>query len=380
MEELTFKGQSFLMKEAAPNIGRFVLHPMEAAVNPENLHLFGPEEVAAKAREEAAKESSGSFLTDGLLGLTKKVAPATKETINNVKGGIKGSLERFDTSVGSALAGKNPDSIRGKFWSAKVQHHVGDIANSNDKFLREGRRPSALAPMANTLKVGTPLLAAAYVGEKLYPANQNQQMTGQNSNQAPYDNNFPKQAEEVFDPHLAGELDKVASMQKIAELEETISKYASQLEEIEMEKVAVEKRLKETEKEKDYFSKEANEAKSNLMEKEAEFEELRLRTIAQKRSKVAVDLAEQLLTVGFIKQAELSGMMDDLMECDESTIKRYHNLVKTAKTQEESLESLAILGEYKGNEKLAGTTKDLAAMGLSKSGQSIADAVRDLTK
>jgi hypothetical protein len=87
-----------------------------------------------------------------------------------------------------------------------------------------------------------------------------------------------------------------------------------------------------------------------------------------------------MLSCGFIKQAELDNMIDDLMESDESTIKRYHNLVKTAKTQEESLESLAILGEYKGNEKLANSNKDYAPLGLSKRGQSIGDAVRDLLK
>lgn len=411
MEEQSFRGQSFLEKEAAPNfegivnslksigrkvhpsgavnaveqavkpgIGKFVLNPEDSAVNAENLHLFSPEEVKQEYRNEAAKESSGSFLTDGILGLTKKVAPKTTEPINNTKATFKQGIENVDTKMGQFIAGKNPDSLWGKLWSTPVQRHIGNIEENGttSRALREDRRPSFLAPMTNTLKVGTPLLAAAYVGEKLYPGGEGQQPTVQNSNQAPYENNIPKQANEIFDTDLVNDLDKIASIQKIAELEENLSKYASQLEEVSMEKTAVEKRLRETEEEKAYFEKRASEIQGDLMEKEAEFEELRLRTIAQKRSKIAVDLAEQLLGCGFIKQAELANMTDDLMECDESTIKRYHNLVKTAKTQEESLESLAILGEYKSNEKLAGSNKDYAPLGLSKSGQSIGDAVRDL--
>lgn len=124
MEEQSFRGQSFLEKEAAPNfegivnslksigskvhpsgavnaveqavkpgIGKFVLNPADSTVNPENLHLFNRDEVVNEARNEAAKESSGSFLTDGLLGLTKKVAPKTKEPINNAKATFKQGIE-----------------------------------------------------------------------------------------------------------------------------------------------------------------------------------------------------------------------------------------------------------------------------------------------
>lgn len=415
MEQQSFKGQSFLEKKAfnmesfanslktigrrvhpsgpvnvvknavQPGMGKFVLTPQESAINPENLHLFNPEEVNHEARNEAAKESSGSFLTDGILGLTKKVAPKTKEPINNAKASFKQGVENIDTKMGSLIAGKNPESLWGKLWSTPVQRHVGNEVDENgitSRVMKENRRPSFLAPVTNTLKVGTPLLAAAYVGEKLYPAgenpNANQQINVQNGMQAPYENNLPKQANEIFDTNLFNEMDKIASIQKIAELEENLSKYASQLEEVGMEKTAIEKRLKETEEEKAYFEKRASEIQEDLMEKEAAFEELRLRTIAQKRSKVAVDLAEQMLSVGLIKQAELADMTDDLMECDESTIKRYNNMVKSASSQEESLESLAILGEYKGNEKLAASNRDLAKQGLSKNGQSIGDAVRDL--
>jgi hypothetical protein len=92
-----------------------------------------------------------------------------------------------------------------------------------------------------------------------------------------------------------------------------------------------------------------------------------------------VDLAEEMRDCGIIKHAEVNGMVDELMECDESTIKKYKNMTKLAKKQEESLESLAVIGEYKGIKKLASPVES-ANLSLSKRGQTIGEAASDLIK
>lgn len=413
--QVTFSGQPFLEKEAAPNprailngaknvwqnlrranppvpggspapsMGQFVLRPGDSVVDPAKLNIFNRQEVINKATDEMKREGSGSFVSDAVLGLTKKVFPGAKEPIENAMVKAKGTFEHLDTQVGKVLAGGKEDSFRGKLFSSKVSRHVGDETNANGRVSRitkDDRRPSAVAPIENGVKIATPFLATAYVADKLYPKDKE---LSKNVNVPTYETDFQKQSselevEEIFDKSLFEDMDKVASLQKIAQLEGDLEKTASELYETQMEKVAVEKQLEETTKEKHFFEKEASLAKNNLLEKEADFDELRLRTIAQKRSKVAVDLSEEMLECGLIKQAELKSTVDDLMEADERTIRVYQNLVKEAKTEEESLESLSILREYKGNDKLATTSMDLAPQGLSKRGQSIGEAARDLIK
>lgn len=413
-KELTFSGMPFLEKEAAPNLqgvlngvkntfqqlrrstppnpgeaaptlGKFVVRPGDSVVNPAEMNLFDRQQVIDKTVGEMKREGTGSFVVDGLLGLTKKVFPGSKDGIENAVVKSKGVLEHLDAKGGQLLAGKNPDSFRGKLLSSKVSRQVGEVKDPDGKIsplLREDRKPSLAAMVEKPVKFVTPFLATAYAADKLYP---NQPAEDKNVAVPTYETELQKQSSELesdalFDKTVVDELDKVASLQKIAKLEDELEKVAAELQDAHMEKLAMEKRLVETEKEKDFFEKQASETKNNLLEKTAAFEELRLRTIAQKRSKVAVDLSEKMLECGFIKQAELADTQDELMVCDERTIKMYQNLVKEAKTQEESLESLAILGEYKGNDKLASQSKDLAPHGLSKRGQSIGEAARDLIK
>lgn len=416
MEEkgLSFSGQPFLVKEAAPNpqaimqgarnawqnlrsalprhaptpaptpvpaASKFINKPGDAAVDPGDIKTLTRQEVIDKARDKMKREGTGSFVVDGLLGLTKKVAPKTKDPIENAVVNTKGTLEYLDTKAGAALAGNKADSLRGKLFSSKVKNEVAE-AKDGVALFREDRKPSLVAPIENAAKITAPFLATAYVAEKMYPADKN---LGKNVNVPTYEPELQKQSselenEEIFDKSVVQDMDKVASLQKIAQLEDDLSKVAAELEEAQMEKLAMGKQLEETIKEKVFFEKQASTVKNNLIEKEAAFEELRLRTIAQKRSKVAVDLSEEMLECGLIKQADFQGTIDDLMEADERTIKVYQNLVKEAKTDEESLESLSYLREYKGNDKLATTSRELAPQGLSKRGQTIGEAARDLKK
>jgi hypothetical protein len=412
-KEVSFSGQPFLEKEAAPNpralvqgvknvwqnfrrtnppiptgptppapaMPKFILKPGDAAVDPSDIKALDRQEVIDKVKERMKGEGTGSFVTDGILGLTKKIAPKSKEPIENAIVNAKGTLEYLDTKAGAALAGNKPNSIRGKLFSSKQQTQVAETKDG-EALLREYRKPSMVAPIENAAKIAAPFLATAYVAEKMYPK---ENELGKNVNVPTYESNFQKQSfeiedEEIFDKSLVEDMDKVASLQKIAQLEDDLTKVAIELEEAQMEKVAMAKRLEETVKEKDFFEKQASTIKNNLLEKQAAFEELRLRTIAQKRSKIAVDLSEEMLECGLIKQADFQSTIDDLMEADPKTIKVYQNLVKEAKSEEESLESLAILREYKGNDKLATPSKELAPQGLSKRGQSIGEAARDLIK
>lgn len=404
--EVTLRGHVFL-KEAAPKpqalanlfsrgkkvgfpapkpkgpsmAGTFVGDSADSAVQRDSLKIFSPEQVAGKANDIKKREGTGSFIADGLLGLTKRVVPKTKDGIDKSVVKIKDMAEQGDTAAGKVLAGNKPDSLRGKMFSSKVSRQVGEVKNPDGNIsplTKEDRRPSLSAPVQNTAKFVSPFLATAYVAEKMYPG------VGETEPKETHENNTQKTAGESvsgpYDGDVIEGLDKMASMQKIAELEKSVQKYAEELSESRLEKEAAERRLEVTIKEKETLEKVASDAKNAVMEKQAAFEELRLRTIAQKRSKTAVDLAERMVDVGLIKQAELQDTIDDLMTCDERTIKMYQNMSKQANNQEESLESLAILGEYKDNEKLAMNPKELGGLGLSVRGQSIGDAARDLNK
>lgn len=399
--EITFAGHSILNKEAAynpkallqilQNAGKkmnpfkgksndpvpekFMVTPEDIAVDKSKMKLYNTDEVAEKLKDETIREGTGGFVVDGALGLTKMVAPGTKNPIENGVFKYKNTLDQWDTKAGQVLAGDNPDSLRGKLFSKKVAPKVGEV-EGGDSLLRQSRKPSAFAPVENTLKVTSPFLAAAYVGEKLYPDEIRQDV-----NQAPYEPNVQKTAShDYFDSSIMEQMDKIASLQKIAELELSVSKFASELETLSLEKTAVERQLEVVTGEKEEMEKRAAVAERNYLEKQSEYDELRLRTIAQKRSKVAVELGEEMLEVGLVKQAELDSMIDRLMDCDESTIKMYKNMVNDTKKQDESIETLAFLREYKSNDKLATTSFDLAPNSLSKRGQSIGEAARDLNK
>ncbi|MGG4438324.1 hypothetical protein AAXE64_27615 [Priestia megaterium] len=371
------------VKEAKPLTSSFTHQVKDSKVDPSSLNLFNEEQVIAKHNDVLKGEGTGSFLLDGALGLTKRIVPKTKDAIEKGVVGTKNFLENADTKAGTFLAGKNPDSMRGKAFSTKVNRQIGEeVAEDGtvSKVNKEIFRPSAVAVVEKPIKFATPLLATGYVADKLYPRE------GQKENETTTQENMQKESS-VHDNHTflqkdeMEQMDKVASMQKIAELEESLEKHAKDYEILYMEKTAAEQKLEQAIIEKDLMEKTAAERQEQLFEKQAEFEELRLRTIAQKRSKIAVDLAEEMLENGLIKQAEVKGLIDELMICDESTIKRYENMNKMAGIQEESLESLAIIGEYKDNKKLASThTNANANLGLSKRGQSIGEAASDLNR
>lgn len=409
---MTFNGQPFMKKEAAnlqpmwkviketaknihPNMiprnskranqsGLFAPKPADSVVKPVNARFYNESEVSSKALDEVKKGGTGAALTaDPILGLTKLIVPKTREPIENAVAKFKQGTENIDTKLGALAAGKNANSFRGRMFSEKAKREVGQEFHADgttSPLFKEDRRPSIVEPIQSTTRFLAPILGATYVADKLYPSEE-----GDTRNDATYGNEIQKQSSvqepvELFDKSVLAEMDKLASMQKVADLEIAIEKIAEERDDAVLEKEAALDKLGEVLREKEEIEKRASFAEKNLLEKKAEHEELRLRTIARERSKVAVELADSLLVGGLIKQAQVEETVDMLMECDERTIKIHQNLVKEAKKQEESLESLAILGEYKGNGKLVVSSKDQATHGLSKKGQSIGEAASDLNK
>ena len=391
----TFEGSSFLPKEAKPDPrliwqsvkrmnpfsgtqgakknlnGTFVRTPGDSAINPEKLKIFTQKEVIDEAADISKRQGTGGLVTDGVLGLTKMIIPKVKQPIERGVEKFKDTGEKWDTYLGGKLAGKDPSTLRGKSFSTKVSRKVGEHKNPDGTISpvkKEDRRPSLLGPITNTSKAVTPLLGVAYVGEKMYGE------PDKSVTQTPYE----PEEHNAYDEREVMYLEKQAYMSKVAQLEEELENVRQTLESEQMEKSAIQRELIQTIEEKSELEKTASRYKNEMLEKQADLEEFRLRTIAQKRSKVAVDLADSLLETGLIKQAELSGMVDRLMVCEEDLLKSYDSLVKQAKSSDDSVESILNFMDYKGNDKLAHSTGELAARDLNRRGQSMGEAAREL--
>ncbi|PGQ88305.1 hypothetical protein [Priestia megaterium] len=384
--EHSFQGHQFLEKEAANpggllrtlRNGKFTKGPADVALDSGKINRFSEGEIADEIKRNSQKGGTGSFAADGALWLGKKVKGA-KEPIERAVGAFSRAGDKVDNYLGSFAAGKNPNSWRGRAFSKqdknRVAQHTSDDGEVTDLF-SEKPKASLVAPIEKTVKFTTPFLATAYVADKLYP--EQPKDLGENVNQATYENQLQKTSS-LFDNSISDRMDKIASMQKIAELEDLVEKYAEDLEAALLDKKATAAQLEDVMMEKVSMEKRATEAEQNFLQKQAEHEELRLRMIAQKRSKIAVDLAEDMLEAKLIKQAQYEGTIDKLMECDEGTMQMYESLVKEARTGSDCLETLSYFGEYKNNEKLA-APHDLARSGLSRRGQTMAEAARDLKK
>lgn len=376
VKERLFASETFLPKEAAPvkSLGKI----RDLAVDAENINLYSNAEIARNAFDKAKGNTTGSFTADGILWLAKRFKNL-REPIESGVGKMTTGLSNLDRRTGAYAAGTNPKSFRYKSFSKDKDVIIGSAKNADgttSDIHRKVRETSLFAPVEKTTKFVAPFLATAYVADKLYPEDEN---LGKDINQTTYGNVIEKSSS-IFNEKWADEMDKVASMQKIAELEEMIDKYEANLVSESMEKKAALQRLEKLTIEKEQLEKKAAAVQQDFLEKQAEHEELRLRTIAKMRSKVAVDLAEELLEHKLIKQAQYEETVDNLMECDESALKMYESLVKEARTGADCLESLSYFGEYKDNDKLAAPAKELAKSGLSKRGQTIGDAARDLNK
>jgi hypothetical protein len=392
------------VKEAVkltPSEGKFVTDPaaqLGAQGGEREVRMYGPEEIAEHHRKEMDARGSGSFPIDILSGITNKLTPKswnTKQKTQDFLYNMKNKITDVDTKAGGFMGGKNIHTLRGKLFSVPSGEkgqgfRVAEATNPDGTIspLHEGvgtdRRPSVLAPIQNGMRVATPFLAATYVADKLYPnkeedvqhvafgfSNYVEKMAQKNITKG-------KENDIVYDEGIAFSMEKQAMLQKTAELQMELEKTASLLKYAKEDIELLQKQAEFERKAKDRVTSDLRTSKSEFMVKKAEHEEFRLRAIARERSGHAVKLAENMLELGIIKQAQLDSQIDKLMECDEETFNLFSSTAKQAAKGNEGLESLAVLSHYNNND--LESTSARPALGLSKSGQTIGEAARDLNK
>jgi hypothetical protein len=388
-------------KNTTTTEGKFVTNPasqLGAQGGEREVRMYGPDEIASHHRKEVDARGSGSFPIDILSGIANKVTPeswGTKQKTQDFLFKMKNTITNADTKAGSFLGGKDVNSLRGKLFSVSSGEkgqgfRVGEAVNPDGSIspLHEGvgadRRPSILAPIQNGAKVATPFLAATYVADKLYPKQEdNAQHLAFNFStyvEKMAQKNITKSEENdiVYDEGIASDMEKKAMLQKTAELQMELEKTAALLRYAQEDNDLLQKQAEFERNAKEQVTSDLVNSKREFMVKKAEHEEFRLRTIARERSNHAVKLAENMLELGIIKQAQLDSQIDKLMECDEETFNLISSTAKQASKGDEGLESLAVLSHYNNND--LESTSARPALGLSKSGQTIGQAARDLNK
>jgi hypothetical protein len=404
-------------KNKSPQMGQMITDPDKIkALDPTKVKYYSDDEILNARKSQLLEDGTGSIVLDAPLGLFKMLTPQKwGDAVDDWIARSKIKMEGWDTKAGAKLSGDNPNSLRGKFFSVQRGREgkgdiIGEYTNPDGTIsqMTQGgvgdRRSSVLAPITNTIKVGTPLAASGFVMEKFLPkpeqniagmqAVNEQQMNIPNYYQSKMSNQQSDLYREasVYDDFLEKEsyrnrsdevessiwesLAKKASFNKIAELENSLEKMAVYIHDLKEEnqllnKVAFEEKLAHEKVAKEYAS-----LKQDFFSKQAESEEFRLRTVARERSRHVVKLAEQMLENGLIKQAQFDSQVDQLMSCDESTLNLYSNMVKQASGNDDTLESLSILSEYSSSDSKG--TSDRNGRGISKSGQTIGEAARYL--
>lgn len=385
----------------APKQGKFVTNPAGQVGHETagNVRMYDQEEIAKQMRNEVNMESNG-LVGDLITGTTGLVTPKSWGAKEKMKDGLfamKNFLTDVDTKAGKKIAGNDPSSWRGKFHSVRTggEHRggiqIGEKTNADGSItpIMEGggmdRRPSLIGPYKNTVAVASPFLAAAYVGDKLYPTEEIDQTNKEAEELIPF---FEKKAKIdsteyanhgiLKEEYIPFQLDKEASFQKIAMLTDELEKVAVQMEHLNEEVQLLSKEASYEREEKLRIKESLDNTQRMLIEKKAAHDEFRLRILARERSKAAVKLAEDMLEEGIIKQAGFDEQVDKLMDCDQETFNLYTSMVKEARFEEEGLESLTFLVDYRSNGIDSQQTD--SHRGLSKRGQTIGEAARDLIK
>ena len=382
-------------------MGKFVTDPASqvGAHNAEDIRALSGDEIEQIIKDDRVGNGTGGLFGDLSLGGVKLISPGVREKTDDVVNNVKSFIEKWDTKGGEKLIGKKDvNSKWGKFMSTPtgtkqggegIPTHIKTNADGSKTYLSEGaggqdRRPSLLGPVSNTLKVTTPFMAAGYAGEKLYPNDPQpsynsyydprmaKKSSGNDSNEQEKHGILEEETRSLY-------LDKEASLQKIAQLEDELEKKGEEVESLSHEISLLTKEASAQKARVFQLERDLEMEKKAMMEKEEVAEEFRLRTIARDRSKIATDIAEGMLEEGIIKQAQLQNKIDEMMDCNEETLNLYASLVKEAKKEEEGLESLAYLVDYRSNDTDI-LPSDPNDRGLSKRGQTIGEAAEDLLR
>lgn len=350
------------------------------AVKRRNMELFGQDKVDAEAAKKIREDGNGLIGDVSAWGagfLTPK-SWNVKEKILQPVDKVKKKMDDTSTNLaGKLVQNRKPDGAVQRLFSTPVNPVVGREQLQDGTF-REisapGRKTSLTAPIENTLKVTSPFLASAYVADKMYPAVGNEDQLEKQT----FEMEWAEEKNGLEDELLTERLDKKAALDKIAALEEENERLASDVELLAQEKNAFWKKAEAEFEEKVAALKEKERIESTLFEKEANFKEFQLRTTAKERSKHAVKVAEELLEIGMIKQAEFNEKVDFLMECDDKTFKLHSSLSKHAESDEKGLETSAFFIDYRDKDE--GSSPHRPGRGINRKGQTIGEAAKELNK
>lgn len=404
-------------KGSVANVGKPPIIRNTSDMALENGHkMFDEKAVQDAIRKKDIDEGNG-LVADALTGGTKMVANG----VHRLRGGegasplagkidegvanMKGKLRSWDTSAGSFLGGKN-DGMRARIFSTPEKYKVGEqtLENGVADINKEVRRASLTAPITNTTRVATPILASLYVGEKMFGDGDNpdpnqpteQALAGraaqeftpkmeQGLGRTRYASENPSDGAEKHgivksEESIAYELEKKAAFDKIAMLENEIEKLGSEVNYYREEAAMFEKTAMIERSAKEEFKKRALISEIELAEKTAAHREYELRVAARERSKVAVSIADSMLKTAQIKQVDYDKTIDHLMDCDDHSFKMYASMVKEASTGDEALESLSFLQD----DIVKDASETIQSSGMSgyvnKTGQTIGEAAASMRK
>lgn len=352
------------------------LKPMRGEVD--GMDMLGRADLRKEQALRTRNEGNG-LVGDMAIGSLKYITPKSwglHEKALNAAGAMKDSVRSVDTKItGKALdkmklSDENPLA---RLMSTKEVRTVAKAKPENTtgprELVEEYRRASLLAPVQNTAKVTAPLLGTMYVADKMYPMEEEKQ--------AFYSEEHVEK-NGLQEELRIERLDKQAAFQKLAMLEEEVEKLAEELSEVKYEKDLFWRESEKERMEKKAAIEEKTRIEQEYFEKRAAYEEFKLRTTKRERVKHAVKIAEELLEDGIIKQAEFDSKVDFLVDCDDTTFNLHSSMVKRAQTEEKGLETSPFFVDYRSKDEESAQMRQ--KRGLSKRGQTIGEAARDLHK
>lgn len=403
-----FKGFKKRFLETAPKVKSLNsdvhLSGTTARNAPTSTKWYSPEEVKLGQREADLEEGNGAILdvtgwiaknTGNVVARAikgdKNVIWSGTNTINDASVKSKQTIRDWTTRSGQkvidAIGGNKPGSMRGKMFSKLEDTRIGERQMADGSVMpifEKRRRADITAPFDHAVKVGTPLFAASYVGEKLMGDKAEEQTRNQVANgviQAsteiprtigPSFSPMPRQAAEEWEEQL----EKQAFFDKVAHYERQLMTKEAKISTLQSERIQFEKLAQTEQHRADEMEKMATELESELQEKKAAHEELVLRASAAKRSESAVKIATNMLRGGMIKQAEYRSKIDELMDCSEDALNIFEKMADSSKSVEESIETLAFMHEDNISKKASAHSS--LTPGISVKGQTIGEAARSI--
>lgn len=365
--------------------------------------MFSPDEIAEKIRERDINEGNGfvgDILLGGIKGIGNVATRAAKKdkslewagssAIDGASAKVKDASRNWSAQAGQKaidlVGGNKPGSKRGKLFSVLEDVPVGERVlpdGTTVPIIEKQRRASIVAPAQNAMKVGTPLLGSMYLAEKFYPMEKREDTPSvgdmtQAAQQAAEQTVNPAVMRHM--PRVASadvyQLEKRAMLDKQAMLESELLEKTAEADALRGDLDWMKKQASEAAGRAEAFEKRAADLQHELHDERAAHEELMLRTAARARSGAATTIARDMLEKGLIKRAQYEAQVDRLMDCSDDELKIFEKMASSEKVGEESLESLAFLSDtYSSSDE---PSHRRVAPGLSKSGQTIHEAVRDI--